>query len=172
MVLLLIAVLLGCDSNDPTPNRVSLESAGYQAAALSPRWSVQLSPQLLAALESGVSLRLVEQLQWLDAKGRVLGQEQRYLQLSHGVLTGNYIITHPEREELRVFPGPSALLRGLRSTGAWPVTAPPQSTRMRLRYLLDRTSLPGSLRLQAVWNQSWRVDSGWVEQPLADGVGE
>lgn len=117
----------------------------------------ELGAAATAALDAGIVLPF--QAQWQLGAGRTLTQS---LNLAYSPLLDQYALTigsRVQRHRLR-----NALLAALENaTLSWPEATPCASAcGGRIRVVLDRGRLPAPLRLQALTDPDWNLDSAWT----------
>jgi hypothetical protein len=142
---------------------------------LNARVDYGLSAEALEALESGVPLTMVVDIEvlrdrrwWWDKK--VAALQQRY-QLLYHALSNKYIVRNLNSGSQRSFPERGAAQRALGEIEGLPMLdrkllEPDAGYWARIRASLDIESLPAPMRPLAYISSQWRLDSNWYSWRL------
>lgn len=149
-----------------TAQRLALEGVELISTTplmLAPQLTVDLGPRAAAALEAGVALDFLLELE-LQAPQRL--RVTRHLGLRYSPLLQRYELDI-EGQGVRGYDFPSALLAGLeRALLVFPeVSDCTAACSGRVRLQLDRSRLPAPLRLPSLFEADWQLDSGWRPFP-------
>ncbi|KAB7627245.1 DUF4390 domain-containing protein [Alkalilimnicola sp. S0819] len=139
---------------------------------LSARIDYRLTPEVIEALDSGVTLSFQLRVQleeprrwWMDRELAAL--ELRY-SLRYHALSGRYVLVRLDTGESRSFATRGSALyvlgqvEGLRLLGPQALE-PGERYTARLHAALDTAALPLPLRTLAVMSPAWRLGSEWYE---------
>ena len=142
---------------------------------LNARIDYALSPEAVEALESGVPLTMVVDIEvhrdrrwWWDKK--VAALQQRY-QLLYHALSNQYIVRNLNSGAQRSFPERGAAQAALGDIEALPMLDrnlldPQAGYWARIRASLDIEALPAPMRPLAYISSEWRLDSNWYSWRL------
>lgn len=129
-----------------------------------------LDKVMIDALENAIPLNLtvhavIEQPRdwWL---GKTIAEDDRRYQIEYHALSKTWLITDVLEHEARSFSSLHGALRSLQRIRAWPIT-PAKRLRHtghlvgRVRMTLDINKLPLPLRLPALFDSRWTLNSDW-----------
>ncbi|MBU6198526.1 MAG: DUF4390 domain-containing protein [Xanthomonadaceae bacterium] len=154
------AVLTACAQ---APGAFVVRSAALEGAALIVRSDWHPAPQVLDALDHGIELPFVVTLQALrpgDFEMEKSAQIRRHIRLRYFPLSRQYQMRDLEDATTRNYVVRALAVQAmenLRLTLAGTDTA--GVTQWRVRIALDRDALPGALRLPALLQSAWHMDS-------------
>lgn len=146
--------------------QVRIESAACRLsgtnAYLNAELNIRLPETPLAALKSGISLYFVVEAQpsgrkWWQSDAALVSHQWR---LRYNHLNFAYLL-QKNNEAPRQFNDVSSALKALGSIEMLPldIAAAP----LQWRFQLQHTQLPAALRLSALSDAQWRLDSGWQD---------
>ncbi len=138
-------------------------------------FELRLSDQLVDALQNGISLNLmieievVKQRKYLWAK-QVAALEQRY-RISYQPLTNHYVLNNLNSDLVFQFPTLESLLAVMAALREFPLLdysllEPEASYIGEIRIAVDRSSFPVPLRLMSYVSGDWHLISRWYSWPL------
>ena len=163
-----VALLAGCAGTSTSTPRAQIVSARIEnapAPQLVADLKLAFSPEMLEALDRGIALTLELDVR---AEDRSLAGVTRSLTLRYLPLAQRYQLRDDSGAE-RSFARRSQLLAALdrvRITLPDEWARPP--ARARLDLALDRSALPGPLRLPALYRRAWRFRAdgyAWTPRP-------
>lgn len=166
LLLVLAAALAGCGAlEEQKPGSLIVRSAHVvadgAASMLELALDLRLSGPMQDALDHGIPLTLDVDLRsgrWPHAN-----RAERRIELRYFPLSRRYQLREKESEDVRSFATPAYLIAALGSLRV-PLPATfsglPSATPLRVSVRLDPTTLPGALRLPAVFEPAWRLTSG------------
>lgn len=140
---------------------------------MSARLDFELSPEALEALENGVALHIVVEIQTLEQRrwlwDQTVTEHSERFRIERQALSKNYLVTHKYRR--RSFLSLSEALQFIGTLSDYPLVDASalevdKKYRGRIRAWLDIESLPPPMRPAAYMSSNWRLASGWVEWPL------
>jgi hypothetical protein len=157
LLLLLLPLLVGCLGS--TPERASISDARLVEGAAGPLLEVtqqlRLSDTMLAALDSGIPLRLAYRVGVCRAQPQGVTVELRFI-----ALTGSYEMRLAGQSSVRRFARRSAMLAALDRVRLPLDDRPPADCAGDIAVALDLTSLPTPLRFPAFLQPGeWRLVS-------------
>lgn len=134
---------------------------------------LRLSPPTLAALESGVSLKFVNEnaattnymlFDWHSDRKRTT------FTISHHALSNHYLVRHSVSNNMRSFANVRQALDYLEKQivlqanqfNAEHLKTSPANHSTSFRLFLDIYDLPSPMRLNAFWSKQWRLSTGWI----------
>ena len=169
----LLFVLTGCGQQDAvdygfTIKNVSITQA-YQSLNVHLRQDLQLSQPATEALEHGVTLILMLELELLnDNNMMVVSREDRRFQLRYLPLSERYQLSEEGAGELRTFSRLRHLLASINDLNVQMTTGPllPGNYELRTRIHLDESRLPTPMQLPAWFSRQWQHDSEWSIWPF------
>jgi hypothetical protein len=142
------------------PGAFVVRSAALDAGILSVNSDWRPDAQVLDALDRGIELPFVVSVQALRPGTRST-QIRRHVQLRYFPLSRQYQVRDVEDAATRNYAVRALALAAMENLRL-PLAAfdSAGATRLRVRITLDRDALPGALRLPAVLQSAWRMDSG------------
>lgn len=165
--------LAGCDQEAPvdygfTINNVSINRA-YQSLNVHLRQGLELSEQAREALEHGVTLTVVLEIELRNDNNMVVVKRDanryqfRYLPLSE-----RYQLETEKTGELKTYSRLRHLLAAIDDLSIQLPTGPlpSGSYELRTRIRLDESRLPAPMQLPAWFSAQWHHDSEWSVWPL------
>lgn len=160
--LLVCGVLAACVR---APDALSVHSASIDADVLSAQFTWQPDTEVLDALDHGIaldfSITLQAQAGAMLGWRRTLRTQHCHLQLRYYPLTRQYQLRDLERGQTRSYAARALALAALENVRLpLPDWYTPDAQRYRLWIELDRSTLPGALRLPALLRPAWHVSSG------------
>ncbi len=144
-------------------------SNAYQALSVRVQQDLQLSTQAREALEHGVALTIVLELELHnDNRLMVVRKDTRQYQLRYLPLSERYQLSGGEHDDMQVFPRLRHVLAEISNVDIKIATGPllPGSYELRSRVSLDETRLPAPMQLPAWLSSEWRHDSEWSVWPF------
>ncbi len=155
------ALLLGACAR--TPGDLRVRSASIDANVLVAQLSWQPDAVVLDAVDHGIALEFTVTAQAF-APG-MLGlhatqTQQRHVQLRYFPLTRQYQVQDVEDARTRSYAARALAFAALEDLRLPLATWHQGAIAYRVRVALDRDALPGALRLPAVFEAAWRIDSG------------
>lgn len=144
-------------------------SNAYQALIVRVQEDLQLSPQAREALEHGVALTIVMDLELQDDNRQmVVRNETRQYQLRYLPLSERYQLSGGEQDDMQVYPRLRHVLAAMGNLEIKITTGPllPGSYQLRSRVRLDNTLLPTPMQLPAWFSSGWQHDSEWSVWPF------
>ena len=148
-------------------------SPGYQKVSARHRQELSLSREATDALESGVPLTLLMEMELRDAATlTLLADESRRYEIRFLPLSRRYQLTAPGggpgSVSVKTFPRLRHVmneLAGLRlDLGTGPLAPGDYEDRARIR--LDNARLPAPMQLPALFSADWQHDSEWSTWPF------
>ncbi|HNP65343.1 MAG TPA: DUF4390 domain-containing protein [Woeseiaceae bacterium] len=139
---------------------------------LDARLQLVLSSEALAALESGVTLKIEMQMQVIRVKRFLVDTVEAELtkeyELEFRPLSQRYIVKNVNSGEQDSFATLYSALNSLGRVQGMPVIddallQPDRSYRLRLRAMLNTQQYPAPLRLIFFWRGQWQLQSEWYE---------
>ena len=149
-----------------------LEDGVYYVTA---RLDYNLSDEALEALRSGVALTFELQIEvtrrrrfWIDPE--VASLVQSY-ELQYHALSNRYIVRNLNSGEQNTFATLFSALNAMGRIEDLPIIDaalldPDATYNLRIRAVLDQDRLPGPLRLFALWQDGFKLESDWYGWPL------
>lgn len=142
---------------------------------LNSRFELRFSEQLVEALQNGVTLNLLvdidisKQRNYLWSK-QVTALQQRY-QISFQPLTNTYVLINLNSELEFHFPTLESVLAVVATLHDFPLLdfsllEPEANYRGQIRIAVDRDSFPVPLRLMSYVSGDWYLESDWFSWPL------
>ncbi len=170
-------VLLGCGQPGAvdygfTIENVSIRQA-YQSLNVHLRQDLQLSQQAREALEHGVTLIIMLELELNnDNNTMVVRKDERRFQLRYLPLSERYQLSEEGTNELRAFSRLRHLLASFNDLNVQMTTGPllPGNYEFRTRIHLDKSRLPTPMQLPAWFSTQWQHDSEWSVWPFEINV--
>jgi Domain of unknown function (DUF4390) len=142
---------------------------------LEARLEYQFPQEVLAALDNGVTLTLVLDIEVFAARRYLWDDviatlEQRY-EIQYHALSEQYLLRNLNSGSQRVYATLAAALSTLGEITSLPILdayllAADESYMVRVRSRLDLASLPVPLQLKAYVSQKWWLSSGWYSWGL------
>jgi hypothetical protein len=157
----------GCTRHDDDARVLDARLVRSPGAALEADLALRFSPVMLDALEHGIALTLTFALDAHPRAGPSLSTE-RHLRLSYAPLAGQYVVTGVDDGRTRTFARRTQLLAAfdrvrLDLPREW--AALPEDTPLALTVALDRSALPGPLRLPALLSSDWHLATAVYRWP-------
>ena len=170
-------VLVGCGQQGAvdygfTIKNVSISQA-YQSLNVDLRQDLQLSQQAREALEHGVTLIIMLELELHnDNNMMVVRNDNRHFQLRYLPLSERYQLLEEGTDELRAFSRLRHLLASINDLNVQMTTGPllPGNYELRTRIYLDESRLPAPMQLPAWFSPQWQHDSEWSVWPFEINV--
>ncbi len=140
---------------------------------LTARLDFQLSDEALNALDHGVALDIIIDMQALEQRrwlwDRTVASHSERFRLERQALTNHYLVTH--KYQRQSFLSLAEALQFIGTIRDYPLinTAELEADKQyhgRIRAWLDIESLPAPMRPTAYISSHWRIDSGWHEWPI------
>lgn len=173
----LLVLPLLAPGSDVRAAAIKVREAGSNLVAgqltASARLDFDLSEEALKALDNGVALNIVVELEVLQERfwlwDRTLIEHSENFRLERQALSKNYLVTHKYRR--RSFLSLEEALQFIGTMSDYPLLDSSELEagkhyRGRIRAWLDIESLPAPMRPAAHISASWRLDSGWYEWPI------
>lgn len=141
--------------------------------AMTARIGFDLSAEALEALENGVALNIVVEIEALEQRrwlwDRTVAEHRENFSIERQALSKNYLVTHQYRR--RSFLSLQEALRFIGTLRDYPLVETSalegdERYRGRIRAWLDIESLPAPMRPTAYMSSNWRLSSDWVEWPI------
>ena len=154
------------------PESMSIRSASISTDYLLAQIAWQPDSNLLDALDNGIPLDFIvtlkAQKRALLGLHREIAEQRRHIQLRYYPLSKYYQIRDLDLDQTRSFPARAAALAALESIriplAAWNAQT---ADRYQLDVAIDRTALPGVLRISSLVRPAWWLDSGAFTWPAA-----
>ena len=144
----------------PAPGAFAVRSAALEAGTLTVRSDWRPDVQVLEALDHGIELPFVVTAQALRPDMRSTNI-QRHVQLRYFPLSRQYQVRDAEDASTRNYAARTLALAAMENLRLpLPGFDGAGATRLRVRITLDRDELPGALRLPALLQPAWHMDSG------------
>lgn len=165
--ILVCSVLSACAH---APGSFVVRFAALDAGTLTLRCTWQPQAQVLDALDHGIELPFVITVQALRPGdfGLQTARISRHVQLRYFPLSRQYQLRDVEDAMTRSFAARTLALAAMENLRLpLPGFDSSGATHLRVRITLERDALPGALRLPALLQSAWRVDSGdfvWLPQ--------
>lgn len=140
---------------------------------LTAQLNFQLSDEALNALDHGVALDIIIDMQALEQRrwlwDRTVADHSERFRLERQALTNHYLVTH--KYQRQSFLSLAEALQFIGTIRDYPLinTAELEADKRyhgRIRAWLDIESLPAPMRPTAYISSHWRIDSGWHEWPI------
>jgi hypothetical protein len=170
--ILCLTLLAGCAR---APGALTVRSASVDAGVLSAHVDWQPDANVLAALDHGIALDFLVQVRAEgDARFGVLrhtlASSERHVELRYYPLSRQYQWYDLDRGETRSYAARALLLAALEDLRL-PLAGFDASGahRFTLAIALDRSTLPGALRVPALLNPQWHISSGEYAWPAPAG---
>lgn len=170
----LLVLPLLAPATDARAADIKVREAGSNQLAgqlvASARLDFELSEEALKALDNGVALNIVVELEVLKERfwlwDRTLVEHSENFRLERQALSKNYLVTHKYRR--RSFLSLQEALEFIGTMSDYPLLDSTEleaqgDYRGRIRAWLDIESLPAPMRPAAHISASWRLNSGWHE---------
>jgi len=145
---------------------------------------IALDPEVISALHNAIAINFELQTEierprdWLWAKG--LASDSRRYRLEYHALSKTWMVTDFQEQETRTYTSLDGALRSLGHVHAWQVARTEQLRGEdhligKTRLVLDVNKLPLPLRLPALFDHHWSLDSDWYlwsppKVPAGDGA--
>jgi hypothetical protein len=141
------------------PGAFVVRSASVDAGALVVRCDWQPDAQVLDALDHGIELPFVVTAR-IDGGGDT-ARVRRHIRLRYFPLSRQYQVSDVEDATERSYAVRALALQAMENLRL-PLAGADRAgaTRLDVRIALDRDALPGALRLPAMLQAAWRMDSG------------
>ena len=178
-IAMLAVLLVGTGLAQDTVDRAGyfeVRSASTQVVngvhTLDARLQLVLSSEALAALESGVTLKIEMQMQVIRVKRFLVDSVEAELikeyELEFRPLSQRYIVKNVNSGDQDSFATLYSALNSLGRVQGMPVIddallQPDRSYRLRLRAMLNTQQYPAPLRLIFFWRGQWQLQSEWYE---------
>ena len=178
-IAMLAVLLVGTGLAQDTVDRegyFEVRSASTQVVngvhTLDARLQLVLSSEALAALESGVTLKIEMQMQVIRVKRFLVDSVEAELikeyELEFRPLSQRYIVKNVNSGDQDSFATLYSALNSLGRVQGMPVIddallQPDRSYRLRLRAMLNTQQYPAPLRLIFFWRGQWQLQSEWYE---------
>lgn len=131
---------------------------------------IGLDSEVISALHNAIAINFELQTvierprDWLWAEG-IASDERRY-RLEYHALSKTWMVTDFQEQETRSFSNLDGALRSLEHVRAWQVASMEQVQGLnhligKTRLVLDVNKLPLPLRLPALFDHRWSLDSDW-----------
>ena len=132
--------------------------------------TIRLDPEIVKALHNAIAVTL--ELQTVIERPRdwwwpdVIASDERRYRLEYHALSRTWMVTDFLARETHTFSSLDGALRALERVRAWPVAASHRLAGQgkligRTRLVLDVNKLPLPLRLPALFDRHWSLDSHW-----------
>jgi hypothetical protein len=155
---ILFCIVLGACAR--TPGAFAVRSASLDAGTLLVRSDWRPDAQVLDALDHGIELPFVVTLS-VQRSGLASKQIRRHVQLRYFPLSRQYQVHDAEDASTRNYAARAMALAAMENLRLpLPGFDAAGVTQLHVRIMLDRDALPGALRLPAVLQSAWRMDSG------------
>ncbi|MBS0570946.1 MAG: DUF4390 domain-containing protein [Proteobacteria bacterium] len=142
------------------PGALVVRAATLGAGTLTVRSDWRPDAQVLDALDHGIELPFVVTLDAHGTDGKSM-RIRRHVQLRYFPLSRRYQVRDVEDASTRSYAVRALALAAMENLRlALPGIEPAGISRCRVRIALDRDALPGALRLPALLQAAWRIDSG------------
>ncbi|HEC18027.1 MAG TPA: DUF4390 domain-containing protein [Gammaproteobacteria bacterium] len=178
LALLLVFVGLALEANAATPlftvHDAKTELVG-DVYRLDADLDLKLTPEVLTALDNGVTLTIVLDIEVYTPSrylwdGVLASLEQRY-EIQYHALSDQYLLRSLNSGSQFVYSSLDETLSALGRIEQLPVIdahllRPEQSYKVRVRCRLDLGSLPVPLQLKAYVSSDWWLNSGWYSWDL------
>lgn len=151
-----------------TIDKVSVNRA-YQALSVNLQQKLVLSKQAREALEHGVTLTIVLELELRNDNNMiVMRRDSRRFQFSYLPLSERYQLSEEASEELKSFSRLRHMLAEMAVLNVQLATGPlpPGNYELRTRIRLDKSLLPAPMQLPAWLSSEWQHDSEWSVWPF------
>ena len=152
------------------PGAFVVRSAALDGSTLTVRSEWRPATPVLDALDHGIELPFVVTVEARrpGAFGFASARIRRHLQLRYFPLSRQYQLRDTESAATRNYAARTLALAAMENLRLpLPGFDAAGATQLRVRITLDRDALPGALRLPALLQSAWRVDSGdyaWLPQ--------
>jgi hypothetical protein len=162
-----LSLMLSTYANAQVEHRDSQIHAGSSTVSMSSRYEIVLEPVVREALQNGIPLVFLYEIELYEPYLRgwwkhTISSAEQLVTLSYDPLLQNYQIRTlslrlaPDLEQAQQTLGRRQLIQ------PFPLSALLEPSRaLRARLSLDRSSLPGPMRLTAWLDAAWHEDSGW-----------
>ena len=170
-----ILCLLALAACARTPGGLTVRAASVDAGVLNARLDWQPAANVLAALDHGIALDFVVRVRaegdaYLGVLRPTLSRSERHVELRYYPLSRQYQWRDLDRGETRSFAARALLLAALEDMrlplGGFDTRG---ARRFTLAIALDRSTLPGALRVPALLGAEWRITSGDYSWPVPAG---
>lgn len=162
--ILFCTALAACDR---APGAFVVRAAALDAGTLTVRSDWRPDAQVLDALDHGIELPFVVAVQ-ASRSGMWSTQIQRHVRLRYFPLSRQYQVHDVEDVTTRNYAARALALAAMENLRLpLPGFDSAGATQLRVRMTLDRDALPGALRLPALLQAAWHMDSGdyaWLPQ--------
>ena len=159
---ILVSIALGACAS--APGAFVVRSAALDAGTLTLRCDWRPDAQVLDALDHGIELPFVVTVQALrpgDFGLETAAQIHRHVQLRYFPLSRRYQVRDAEDATTRNYAARALALAAMENLRLpLPGFDGAGATQLRVRITLDRDALSGALRLPALLQSAWRMDSG------------
>ena len=144
-------------------------SSGYQKVLARFQQDLSLSREAVEALEKGVSLTVLLEMELRDSITlTLLADDSRAYVISFKPLNQVYQLKGPDADEIRNFPRLRHVMNELATMRIEFATGPlaPGPYEFRSRIRLDNARLPAPMHLPALFSSQWKHDSEWSTWPF------
>lgn len=154
------------------PDSMSIQSASISADNLLAQIAWEPDASLLDALDHGIPLDFVlslkAQKRALLGMHRDIAEQQRHIQLRYYPLSRYYQFRDLDMGQTRSFPARASALAALENIRIPLATWNAKTVdRYQLDVAIDRTALPGVLRMSSLVRPAWWLNSGSFTWPAA-----
>lgn len=170
-ILLLCGTLPGAQAADPPSFNITQARASFDKNALSvsARFELELSKPVEEALHNGVPIQLLTTLDLYSQRPYIwdkhIAQWAFSNEIRYHALTSRYVLTSPQREEIRSFSTLNDLFDEIEEfsfqSDIIGETLPESKHgyKLQLRIGLDNTMLPAPLRAMTLFSSAWKLQS-------------
>lgn len=142
---------------------------GHQKITASVQQDLSLSREANTALENGVTLTLMLEMELRDAVNlTLLADDVRQFEIRYLPLREVFQLTNNQSKEVKDYPRLRHVMNELASLRINFTTGPlaPGSYEYRARITLDNASLPAPMHLPALFSADWKHNSEWSTWPF------
>ena len=142
---------------------------------ITPQFDIQLSDKVTEAIQSGIVITFVIQVQlkqsvdwWLD---RQINHKVQTFQVRYFSLSSQYQLHNRNANSKQSFVNLNGLLDHLGRATTFTFPAEPTADYLQTRLFLDKQALPSIMQLPNVFDPDWNLNSDWQIHQLSKPTG-
>ncbi|WP_223788027.1 DUF4390 domain-containing protein [Marinicella meishanensis] len=137
---------------------------------ITPQFDIQLSDKVTQAIQSGIVITFVMQVQlkqsvdwWLD---RQIDHKIQTMQVRYFSLSSQYQLHNRNTNTKQSFANLNGLLAHMGGATTFSFQAEPAADYLQTRLFLDKQALPSIMQLPNVFDPDWNLNTDWQVHPL------